>query len=157
MSAEYIREETVQSSRPYEKISHLLSVIMESDSNTFDTLLNDEPTLLNCSIPPGYNYLNIYQIIVKHSTHTFIDNVFTQYLNMIDNSTEVSKSLVPIARDGTGTGDRPVRSGPGPNFVPAGLPVDRSKPVDRQTGDRSTYLFFRIFLYENIQIFSGSS
>jgi hypothetical protein len=39
--------------------------------------------------------------------------------------------ITMVVRDGTGTGDRPVRSGPGLDFVPAGLPFDRSRPVDR--------------------------
>jgi hypothetical protein len=42
-----------------------------------------------------------------------------------------------FARDGTGTGDRLVRSGTVPDFRPAGLPFDRSITV-RPAGRRST-------------------
>jgi hypothetical protein len=97
MSAEYIRKETNQLNQQSEKRKYLFEAIMKSDSNAFDKLLSDDPVLVDCSIPPGYNYLNIYQIIVERSTHTFIDNVFTKYFNMIDNSTEGGKSLVPVA------------------------------------------------------------
>ncbi len=37
-----------------------------------------------------------------------------------------------------------VRSGPGPNFVPAGLPVDRSRPADRRPIDLSFFSYFFI-------------
>jgi len=54
--------------------------------------------------------------------------------------TDLIGSTVRI-RDGTGTGYRPVRSGPvrsgtGLDFGPAGLPVDRSLPVDRPVAGR---------------------
>jgi len=97
MSAECIRKEMVRLNQQSEKRKYLLEAIMKSDSNTFDKLLNDDPLLVDCSIPPGYNYLNIYQIIVERSTHTFIDNVFTKYFNTIDNSTRGGQSLVPVA------------------------------------------------------------
>ncbi len=94
MSAECIRKEMVQLNQQSEKRKYLLEAIMKSDSNTFDKLLNDDPLLVDCSIPPGYNYLNIYQIIVERSTHTFIDNVHSKKNSVfvtIGNSFRVSE------------------------------------------------------------------
>jgi len=87
----------VQLTEQSEKRKYLLEAIMKSDCNTFEKLLNDDPILVNCPVPVGYNHFNIYQIIVERSTDTFIDNVFTKYLHMIDNSTEGGKILVPVA------------------------------------------------------------
>jgi hypothetical protein len=52
----------------------------------------------------------------------------------------------------------PVRSGPGPHFRPAGLPFDRSGPVDRPvTGrpatDRFIFLIFSAFFIGNYSKF----
>jgi len=82
-----------------EKRKHLLQAIITSDSNTFDKLLNDDRTLVDCSIPIGYNHFNIYQFIFKRSTDIFIDNVFTKYFSIIDKSTDGGKILVPVACD----------------------------------------------------------
>jgi len=112
MSVEYIRKKNrlkkqwsyidaalkiVQLTQQSEKRKYLLETIMKSDCNTFDKLLNDDSNIVDCPIPIGYNHFNIYQIIVERSTDTFIDNVFTKYFHMIDNSTEGGKILVPVA------------------------------------------------------------
>ena len=70
---------------------------MKSECNSFDTLLIDDPTLIDCPIPIGYNHSNIYQIILERSTDVFIDNMLTKYFHMIDNSTEGGKILIPVA------------------------------------------------------------
>ncbi|CAF0745210.1 unnamed protein product [Rotaria sordida] len=87
----------VQLNQQSEKRKYLLEAIMKSDCQTFDKLLDDDPILVDCPIPIGYNHFNIYQIIVERSTDIFIDNVFNKYLHMIDNSTEGGKILVPVA------------------------------------------------------------
>jgi hypothetical protein len=112
MSSEYIRKKNrlkkqwsyidaalkiVQLTEQSEKRKYLLEAIMKSDWNTFDKLLNDDPTVVDCPIPVGYNHFNIYQIMVERSTDAFIDNIFTKYFDMIDNSTEGGKILVPVA------------------------------------------------------------
>ncbi|CAF3495121.1 unnamed protein product, partial [Rotaria sp. Silwood2] len=97
MLPEYIENKTIQLNQQSEKEKCFLEAIMKSDSNTFDKLLSDDPLLIYCSIPPDYNYSNIYQIIVEHSTYIFIDNVFSKYFNMINDSTECGKNLVPVA------------------------------------------------------------
>ena len=76
---------------------YLLEAMMKSDSNTFDRLLNDDPTLVQCPIPVGYNHFNIYQIIVERATDTFIEHVFTKYLLLIEQSTDGGKLLIPVA------------------------------------------------------------
>ena len=40
---------------------------------------------------------NIFQIIVKYASFTFIENVIKIHFNLIDNSTENGKYLIPIA------------------------------------------------------------
>lgn len=112
MSSEYIRKKNrlkkqwsyidaalkiVQLTQQSEKRKYLLEAIMKSDSDTFDKLLNDNPNLVDCPIPVGYNHFNIYQIIVERSTNIFIENIFEKYLQMINNSTENGKILVPVA------------------------------------------------------------
>lgn len=112
MSNEYIRKKNrlkkqwsyidaalkiVQSKEKIEKRKYLLESIMKSDSNTFEKLLNDDPLLIDCSIPIGYNYFNIYQIIIERSTDEFIENIFNKYLKIIENSTDYGKILVPVA------------------------------------------------------------
>lgn len=76
---------------------YLLEAMMKSDSSTFDRLLNDDPTLVQCPIPVGYNHFNIYQIIVERATDTFIEHVFTKYLLLIEQSTDGGKLLIPVA------------------------------------------------------------
>ncbi|CAF1354382.1 unnamed protein product [Adineta steineri] len=112
MSAEYNRKKNrlkkqwsyidaalkkVQLTQQFEKRKYLLEAIMKSDSNTFDKLLTDDPILVHCPIPSGYNHFNIYQIIIERSTDIFIDNVFTKYIDIINISTEGGKILVPVA------------------------------------------------------------
>lgn len=112
MSSEYIRKKNrlkkqwsyidaalkiVQLTQQSEKRKYLLEAIMKSDSDTFDKLLSDDPILIDCPMPAGYNHSNIYQIIIERSTDTFIDNIFTKYFHMIENSTENGKILVPVA------------------------------------------------------------
>ncbi|CAF4013907.1 unnamed protein product [Rotaria magnacalcarata] len=87
----------VQLTQQTEKRKYLREAIIKSDYQTFDKLLNDDPILVDCPAPVGYNHSNMYQIIVERSTDTFIDNVFKKYFTMIDNSTEGGKILVPIA------------------------------------------------------------
>lgn len=87
----------VQLTQQSEKRKYLLEAIMKSDSNTFDKLLNDDATLVDCPIPIGYNHFNIYQIIVERSTEAFIDHILTKYLSLIKDSTENGKILVPVA------------------------------------------------------------
>lgn len=112
MSTEYIRKKNrlkkqwsyiaaalkiVQLTQQVEKRKYLLEAIMKSDYENFDKLLDDDSILVDCPIPVGYNHFNIYQIIVERSTDIFIDNVFNKYVDMIDNSTEGGKILVPVA------------------------------------------------------------
>lgn len=113
MSNEYLRKKSrlkkqwsyidaalkiVQLTQQSEKRKYLLEAIMKSDTNTFDKLLNDDdPLLVDCPLPIGYNYFNIYQIIVERSTDTFIEHVFTKYLPMTEKSTDNGKILVPVA------------------------------------------------------------
>jgi hypothetical protein len=97
MSTEYIRKKTVQLNQQVQKREDLFEAIMKSDSDAYDKLVTDADILIDCSIPLDYNYLNIFQIIVKHSTCTFIDNIFKKYCNLIDNSIESGKHLIPVA------------------------------------------------------------
>lgn len=112
MSVEYQRKRTrlkkqwayidaalriVQLTQQSENQKYLLEAMRKSDSNTFDRLLNDDPTLLQRPIPVGYNHFNIYQIIVERATETFIEHIFTNYLLFIDESTEGGKLLIPVA------------------------------------------------------------
>ncbi|CAF4782600.1 unnamed protein product, partial [Rotaria magnacalcarata] len=69
----------VQLTQQTEKRKYLREAIIKSDYQTFDKLLNDDPILVDCPAPVGYNHSNMYQIIVERSTDTFIDNVFKKY------------------------------------------------------------------------------
>jgi hypothetical protein len=112
MSAEYVRKKNrlkkqwsyidaalkiVQLTQQSEKRKYLLEAIIKSNCVTFDNLLNENSTLVDCPIPVGYNHFNIYQIIVERSSDEFIDNVFTKYFDKIFHSTEAGKILVPVA------------------------------------------------------------
>ena len=112
MSSEYIRKKnrlknqwtyidaalkSVQLCQQSEKQKYLLEAIVKSDCNAFDKLLNDDSILVDRPIPIGYNYFNIYQIIVERSTDTFIDNILHKYFDLINHSTEHGKLLVPVA------------------------------------------------------------
>jgi len=79
-------------------------------------------------------------MFLTYITHSYIDDVFFTSNEPL----EKINQMLDEARDGTGTGDRPVRSGPGPNFVPAGLPVDRSRPADWRPIDLSFFSYFFI-------------
>lgn len=79
------------------KQNYFLDSILKSNYDMFDKLLYDDPVLVDYPLPVGYNHSNIYQIIIEKSTDTFIDNVFTKYFDIIFNSTEGGKILVPVA------------------------------------------------------------
>lgn len=87
----------VQLTQQSEKRKYLLEAIIKSDCESFDKLLNDDPILFDCQVPAGYNYGNIYQIIIERSTDEFIEHAFQKYFSIIDNSTENGKILVPVA------------------------------------------------------------
>ncbi|UJR27179.1 hypothetical protein I4U23_008475 [Adineta vaga] len=87
----------VQLTQQSEKRKFLLEAIMKSDCDTFDKLLEDDRSLVDCPIPVGYNHFNIYQIILERSTDIFIENIFTKYFDFINQSTEGGKILVPVA------------------------------------------------------------
>ncbi|CAF1503920.1 unnamed protein product, partial [Rotaria sordida] len=93
MSAEYMRKKIIPINQQSEKQKCLLEAITKSDSKAFDILLSDNLIVINHSTSPCYNY-NIFQFIVEHSTHKFIDHVFTKYFNMINNLTEVGDENV---------------------------------------------------------------
>jgi hypothetical protein len=87
----------VQLTQQSEKRKYLLEAIMKSDCETFDKLLDDDPLLVECPIPVGYNHFKIYQIIIERSTDAFIDHVCTKYFDTIKQSTEGGRILVPVA------------------------------------------------------------
>lgn len=87
----------VQLTQQSENQKYLLEAVMKSDVNTFDRLFNDDPRLIHCPIPLGYNHFNIYQIIIERATETFIEHLLTKYCELIADSTEHGKLLVPVA------------------------------------------------------------
>lgn len=87
----------VQLTEQSEKKRSLLDAITKSDSIIFDQLLNEDISLLDGPIPSGYNYSNLYQIIIERSTTKFIDRFFTRYHHRIFQSTDGGKCLVPVA------------------------------------------------------------
>ena len=112
MSVEYNRKKTrlkkqwayidaalriVQLTQQSENHRYLLEAMMKSDVTTFDRLFDDDPKLIHCPIPPGYNHFNLYQIIIERATETFIDHVLTKYFSSVVESTEGGKLLVPVA------------------------------------------------------------
>ena len=87
----------VQLTEQSEKKRALLDAITKSDSVIFDQLLDEEISLLDGPIPSGYNYSNLYQIIIERSTNSFIDRIFSRYNDRLVQPTDGGKTLVPVA------------------------------------------------------------
>lgn len=89
----------VQLTERIEKRKYLFDAIIKSDTMAFDRLLEEDLTLIDCPIMIGYNHFNTYQIIIERSNEEFIENILRKYFDLMKNSTEYGKILVPVACD----------------------------------------------------------
>lgn len=53
MSFEAIKKKTVKLNEKCKKRQYLLEAVIKSDTNRFNQILNNDPVLLDCFIPPG--------------------------------------------------------------------------------------------------------